>query len=226
MTTKTYTYPIGLTVTLKTIPKTSSTFQKWNTATNTQLSTAKLTTVSSGTAATSYTAIYAGSTSCSSTISIPTTSFCAGGSVILTASTGASYKWFNGTTQVGTAATYTATATGAYTVEVTNTAGCKATSAATIITVNALPTATITAPATSFCTGGSVILTASAGASYKWFNGTTQVGTTGPSTSDAFIAMVPIGPLLPWQNKTHLTCAKDVVDKRFTETSVFERYLN
>ena len=55
---------------------------------------------------------------------------------------------------------------------------------------------------------------------------TTQVGTTGPSTSDAFIAMVPIGPLLPWQNKTHLTCAKDVVDKRFTETSVFERYLN
>uniref|UniRef100_UPI000475FA3F T9SS type A sorting domain-containing protein n=1 Tax=Cytophaga aurantiaca TaxID=29530 RepID=UPI000475FA3F len=49
--------------------------------------------------------------------------------VVLTTSTSASYKWFNGTTQVGTAASYTATAAGAYTVEVTNASGCKATSA-------------------------------------------------------------------------------------------------
>jgi hypothetical protein len=111
------------------------------------------------------------------TITSPATSICTGSSVILTASTGAFYKWFNGTTQVGTAATYTATTAGAYTVEVTNAGGCKATSAVTTITSSALPIATITTPSPSICNGGSALLTASTGASYKWFNGTTQVGT-------------------------------------------------
>ncbi|WP_018342726.1 Ig-like domain-containing protein [Cytophaga aurantiaca] len=120
-----------------------------------------------------------------STITSPANSFCAGGSVVLTASAGTSYKWFNGTTQVGTAATYTATAAGSYTVEVTNSAGCKATSAAKVITVNALPTATITSPVNSFCAGGSVVLTASTGTSHKWFNGTTQVGTAATYTATA-----------------------------------------
>jgi pectate lyase len=110
-------------------------------------------------------------------ITTPTTSICTGSSTVLTASPGASYKWFNGTTQVGTAVTYTATAAGAYTVEVTNTGGCKATSAATQITVSALPTAAITTPTTSICTGSFTVLTANIGSSYKWFNGTTQVGT-------------------------------------------------
>ena len=104
------------------------------------------------------------------------TAFCTGGSVVLTASSGASYKWMNGTTQVGTNQTYTATTAGSYTVEVTNAGSCKATSAATTVTVNALPTAVITtATATSFCTGGSVVLTASSGSSYKWLNGTTAI---------------------------------------------------
>jgi lysophospholipase L1-like esterase len=274
VTTHTTTYPQGLTITLKTIPKTKSAFQKWNNATGTQLSTATLTTVTSGTTAASYTAIYAGATACTASITSSTpTTFCAGGSVVLTASTGLSYKWFNGTTQVGTAATYTATAAGNHTVEVTSATGCKATSAIKTITINPLPvitqyvkvdagawlntatastcegsavnlgpqpnlaagwtwtgpnnftstlrnpvlsnvvvadtgnyiatytdangckasstftlqvfkpTATITSPATSFCTGGSVVLTASAGASYKWFNGTTQVGTSSTYTA-------------------------------------------
>jgi len=110
-------------------------------------------------------------------ITSPAASFCAGGSVTLTSNAGSSYKWFNGTTQVGTDATYVAKTAGAYTVEVTNAAGCKATSAVKQITVNPLPTAAITAPATSFCTGESITLNASAGSSYKWFKGTTQVGT-------------------------------------------------
>jgi hypothetical protein len=63
------------------------------------------------------------------------TTFCTGGNVVLTTSTGSSYKWFNGTTQVGTAATYTASVAGSYTVEVTNANGCKASSAPQIITV-------------------------------------------------------------------------------------------
>jgi pectate lyase len=112
------------------------------------------------------------------TITAPTTSICTGSSLLLTASTGSSYKWFNGTTQVGTSAIYAATTAGNYTVEVTNASGCKATSAVTQITTNTLPTATITAPTTFICTGSSLLLTASTGSSYKWFNGTTQVGTS------------------------------------------------
>ena len=106
------------------------------------------------------------------------TTFCTGRSVVLTTSSGSSYKWFNERMQVGTAQTYTATTAGSYTVEVTNASNCKATSEATTVTVNALPTAVITTttPAT-FCEGGSLVLIASAGSSYKWMNGTTQVGT-------------------------------------------------
>ena len=74
-----------------------------------------------------------GSTQLTPIITSPATSFCTGGSVVLTSTTGTSYKWFNGTTQVGTASTYTAATAGAYTVEVTNANGCKAMSAVTQI---------------------------------------------------------------------------------------------
>jgi lysophospholipase L1-like esterase len=193
------------------------------------------------------------------------TTFCTGGSVLLTASTGSSYKWMSGTIQVGTASTYSATTTGTYTVEVTNANNCKVTSTATTVmvnaaptapvvtspvmycqnasatalsatgtglkwytsasggtgsatapipvttntgtinyyvsqttngcestrtlisvTVNALPTATISSTTpTTFCTGGSVVLTSSAGSSYKWMNGNTQVGTAVTYTATA-----------------------------------------
>jgi len=113
------------------------------------------------------------------TISTTTpTTICAGGSVLLTASAGFAYKWFRGTTQVGTGQTYLATVAGSYTVEATNSSTCTATSAATIVTINAvpLPVITTTTP-TTFCEGGSVLMTSSPGSSYKWFRGTTtQVG--------------------------------------------------
>uniref|UniRef100_UPI00036F5617 Ig-like domain-containing protein n=1 Tax=Cytophaga aurantiaca TaxID=29530 RepID=UPI00036F5617 len=111
------------------------------------------------------------------TTTTPTT-FCTGGSVVLTVSSGSSYKWMNGTTAITgvTAQSYTATTAGSYTVEVTNASGCKATSTATTVTVNAAPTAAITTTtATTFCAGGSVVLTASSGSSYKWMNGTTAI---------------------------------------------------
>jgi len=107
--------------------------------------------------------------------SIPTistggaTTFCSGGSVVLTASAGTTYLWSNGeTTQ-----SITVTASGSYSVQVTNSNGCKSVvSAVTVVTVNALPPATITAEgATTNCSGGSVQLTASAGSSYLWNNG-------------------------------------------------------
>jgi pectate lyase len=118
------------------------------------------------------------------TISSSTTSFCTGGSVLLTSSSGTSYKWFRGTTQVGTAPTYSATEAGTYTVEVTNASDCKAISAVTQIGTSTASTPTITASATSFCAGGSVMLTASTGTSYKWFRGTNQVGTTATYTAN------------------------------------------
>jgi enoyl-CoA hydratase/carnithine racemase len=98
------------------------------------------------------------------------TTFCTGGNVTLTASSGASYLWSTG----ATTASIVASSTGNYSVTVTDANGCSATSAPTPVTVNANPTASITAGGpTTFCTGGSVTLTASSGASYFWSNGET-----------------------------------------------------
>jgi hypothetical protein len=109
------------------------------------------------------------------------TTFCTGGSVTLTASNASSYLWSTGqTTQsinVGNS--------GSYSVTVTDVNGCSATSASTNVTVNPLPTATITPSGpTTFCSGGSVTLTASNAASYFWSTGeTTQSINVGGSGS-------------------------------------------
>ncbi|MNU92289.1 PKD domain protein [compost metagenome] len=103
--------------------------------------------------------------------------FCAGGSVTLTSSAGTSYLWSNG----ATTQSITATTAGAYTVQVTNTAGCQSVaSAATTVTVNPVPSApTITAGgAITFCSGSSVTLTSTTGASYLWSTGATTQAIT------------------------------------------------
>ncbi len=100
------------------------------------------------------------------------TTFCAGGSVTLTSSAGTSYLWSNG----ATTASINVTTSGSYTVRVTNANGCQsAASSGIIVTVNALPaTPTITAGGpTTFCAGGSVALTSSAGSTYLWSSGAT-----------------------------------------------------
>jgi hypothetical protein len=100
------------------------------------------------------------------------TTFCAGGSVTLTSSAGTSYLWSNG----ASTPSIIITTSGSYTVKVTNASGCQsAASTATIVTVNALPAIpTITAGGpTTFCNGGNVLLTSSAGTSYLWSNGAT-----------------------------------------------------
>jgi hypothetical protein len=110
---------------------------------------------------------------------------CAGDSLQLTATTvsGANYQWKRGTTNVGTnATTYYAKEAGNYTVTVTNpSTNCAATSSATVVTVNPLPTAVITTPGgvTSICQGDSLQLTATAvsGASYQWKLGGVNIGT-------------------------------------------------
>jgi len=103
-------------------------------------------------------------------------SFCEGGSLQLTASDGTAYVWRNGSNQVGTGSTYTAYSAGAYTVEVSNSNGCKATSDVKQITVNPLPAALIQTSAWNTCEGESLVLTTGSGVSYKWFNGSNQIG--------------------------------------------------
>jgi lysophospholipase L1-like esterase len=135
-TTRTASYPEGLTITLKTLPKTNGTFQRWNNASGGQLSTSSLTTVKSGTAPASYVAVYQGASNCMATVQVSgSTSFCEGESVTLTASSGSSFVWKNGSNQVGTSQTYVAQTSGVYTVEVTSGNGCKATSEAIIVSV-------------------------------------------------------------------------------------------
>jgi hypothetical protein len=98
---------------------------------------------------------------------IGSTTFCSGGSVTLTASAGSSYLWSNG----ATTQSISVTQGGNYSVSVSNN-GCSATSSVTTVAVNPAPTATVSAiGSTTFCSGGSVTLTASAGGSYLWSNG-------------------------------------------------------
>jgi len=113
------------------------------------------------------------------------TTFCAGGSVTLTSSSGSSYLWSTGATTPG----INVTSSGSYSVKVTNANGCQsAASVATVVTVNALPaTPTIIADGpTTFCEGENVNLTSSTGSSYLWSTGETtpaiNVTTTGNYT--------------------------------------------
>ena len=120
-----------------------------------------------------------------------TTTFCAGGSVVLkagTIATGNTYAWKKNGVAIVPAATdslYTATTAGSYTVTVTSGSNCIATSPAVVVTVNALPAATITtATPTTFCAGDSVVITTPtvAGNTYVWkLNGTAITGATGHS---------------------------------------------
>ncbi len=100
------------------------------------------------------------------------TTFCSGSSVLLSANSGIvlSYQWkLNGGNIGGaTSLSYSAIASGSYTCVVTNNCG-SSTSNAIVVTVNPTPTASISAGGPiSFCTGGSVLLTAASGAGYTY----------------------------------------------------------
>jgi len=116
------------------------------------------------------------------------TTFCAGGSVTLTSSSASGNQWYLNGNPIGGATnnTYSATASGNYTVIVT-TSGCSsAASAPTAVTVNPNPNATITAPAsvTTSSTGNiASVANAGVGATYAWSvtGGTLTSGNNTPS---------------------------------------------
>lgn len=122
-----------------------------------------------------------------------TTTFCSGGNAVLTViSNGTTFSWHDGTSEVGTAASYTAASAGTYTVTVGN-AGCTAGAGAVVATssvVSESPTLAITSQPTSPNiaegeTGStSISYTAGANESVSWFlsgealsNGSTAAST-------------------------------------------------
>jgi hypothetical protein len=117
------------------------------------------------------------------------TTFCAGGSVTLTSSSASGNQWLLNGNPIGgaTSSTYSATATGSYTVTVTTTGCTSAASNAVAVTVNPIPaTPTITPGGpTTFCAGGSVTLTSSSASGNQWFLNGNPIG---GATNQTFIA--------------------------------------
>jgi hypothetical protein len=109
------------------------------------------------------------------------TTFCEGGSVTLTSSYATGNQWYLNGNPIGGASdqTYSADASGNYTVAVTDGNNClSAPSAAASVTVNLIPaTPTITpGGSTTFCEGGSVTLTSSSASGNQWFLNGNPIG--------------------------------------------------
>jgi hypothetical protein len=143
------------------------------------------------------------------------TSFATGGSVVLKANTGTGYiyQWIkNGANITGaTASTYTATTAGSYQVKVTQ-GTANAWSAPVAVTVSTL-TATITAAsATTFATGGSVVLKGNTGTgyTYQWIkNGVNITGATASNytatTAGSYQLRVTLGTQNAWSAPVTVT---------------------
>ncbi|MCU0417831.1 MAG: discoidin domain-containing protein [Cytophagaceae bacterium] len=115
------------------------------------------------------------------------TNLCAGGATTLTASSAASYVWRNGASSVGTTPSITASDAGSYTVQITTTSGCVATSTPVVLTVQALPTVSITPNIPPVIVQGqNISLTAVTNApspTFAWFRNNTIMGSTSSALS-------------------------------------------
>ncbi len=113
-------------------------------------------------------------------------SFCDKDTLVLQAYTvaGNTYQWSDnsGAINGATNSSYKATTSGDYSVEVTNSNGCKSVSSSVKVTVKSLPTPSLkNVSATSFCAGDSIILEANytSGNTYQWIlNGNNLQGKT------------------------------------------------
>ena len=114
------------------------------------------------------------------------TTFCAGGNVTLYVLGTGTYLWSNG----ATTQSINVAQSGDYSVIVSNN-GCTSTSANTKVTVNPIPSASITPQGnTTFCQGGFVNLVASGGITYQWNtssqNATINVNQSGTYSVNVF----------------------------------------
>ncbi len=112
-------------------------------------------------------------------------SYCTGESSTLKASGGSTYTWSPSTdlsATTGSSVTANPTVTTTYTVTGTNSNGCSATNTVTVI-VDSILDITATPNPSSYCTGGSSILTASGGSTYTWSPATGLSATTGSSVT-------------------------------------------
>ncbi len=145
------------------------------------------------------------------------TTFCEGNSVVLNGNAGSSYtyQWYNNAALISgaTSATYSAIASGNYTVKVSAGTSCEATSSVVSVTVNPTPAATISANTPlSFCSGNSVTLTSSSGTgyTYQWYkggnliNGATQ-STYSANTSGSYTVVTTIGTCSKTSAATNVT---------------------
>lgn len=180
---------------------TGATQYSWAPATGLNVTTGQ-TVVASPTTTTIYT-VYAsnpanpcGSSSTTFTITVPTpntptitqndTSFCQGGSVVLSASgSGPQYSWSNGSTTPSISALIS----GTYWV-IGSSQGCSSdTSNQVQVTVNALPVISVSSSQDTICQGDQSILTASGGISYLWMpvNSTSNPITVSPTITTIYI---------------------------------------
>ncbi|MCX6753385.1 MAG: T9SS type A sorting domain-containing protein [Candidatus Nomurabacteria bacterium] len=120
------------------------------------------------------------------TVSNASPSICLGQTTTLIANGASSYS-LNGIAMTGNNFSVSPTTTTTYTVVGTNSCGGTA-STSTIVTVNGIPNAVISANGpTSFCSGGAVTLTSpsSITGSNAWYDGSTVLGTTSAITVNA-----------------------------------------
>jgi len=118
-----------------------------------------------------------------------TAAVCAGTTVTLTSSDATTYQWYKDDVLIGGATnkTYSALLAGSYTVVTTNASGCiSSPSAASILTVTPVPTASITnGTAVAFTCGATTkILSAPAGTgnTYEWFKDGVSLGAASDTT--------------------------------------------
>jgi gliding motility-associated-like protein len=112
-------------------------------------------------------------------VTVTSATICDGAAANLTAGGASTYTWTAGATATGTnTADASPSTTTTYTVTGTD-LGCSGTAVSTV-TVNPIPTVTVSSP--SICPGSTAQLTAGGATSYTWSPGATS---TGPNTADA-----------------------------------------
>ena len=155
----------------------------------------------------------------SASIAPTTVTICNGQSATLTASGGGTYAWSN-TGGSNAAATFSPTTNTTYTVTVTNANNCSAT-ASKLVTVNALPAASISPATVAICNGQSTTLTASGGGTYAWSNtgGSNAAATFSPTTSTTYTVTV-IGANACTASASRLVTVNPIPNAAITPSSV------